>query len=182
MTREDIIKAGYELVAQEGFHKFTARNIAKLMGTSTAPIYAEFHSMDALKETIFQRIENYLGEVIFNEVRTGDSIVDMGLNYIYFAMGENKLYKALYLEDYGGGERMHNFSYRMYTKRVSEDNKYQSLSKGQVDALHYGTWIIVTGLASLMSSHIIMPTEEQLISIIKDSYEALSKRDKSIFD
>lgn len=180
ITRAQILTAAYDLVAQEGFQRFTARNIAAHMHCSTQPIYLEFKNMEDLKEAVFLKIESYLSEVIFNEVRTGDSVIDMGLNYIYFAQKENKLYKALYLEDYGGGERMHNFSYRMYAKRVSEDKKYAALNKTQVEALHTGTWIIVTGLASLMSSKIIHPTEEQLTQIIQDSAVSLKTRDHVI--
>lgn len=180
ITREQILNAAYDLVAQEGFQKFTARNIANHMGCSTQPIYLEFKNMDDLKEAVFQKIEDYLSEVIFQEKRTGDSVVDMGLNYIYFAQRENKLYKALYLEDYGGGERMHNFSFTRYAKRMSEDEKYADLTEKQVAALHTGTWIIVTGLASLMSSGIISPSEEQLISLIENSITSLKMKDRDI--
>lgn len=42
ITKEQILTAAYEVVATEGFSKFTARNIANKMKCSTQPIYLEF--------------------------------------------------------------------------------------------------------------------------------------------
>ena len=49
ITREQILAAAYEVVATEGFSRFTARNIASKMKCSTQPIYLEFKNMDDLK-------------------------------------------------------------------------------------------------------------------------------------
>ena len=38
-TKDQILKAAYEVISKDGFGKFTARNIAKKMGISTQPIY-----------------------------------------------------------------------------------------------------------------------------------------------
>ena len=50
-TKDQILKAAYDVVAKEGFKGFTARNIAKKMGISTQPIYLEFKNMEDLKNT-----------------------------------------------------------------------------------------------------------------------------------
>ncbi|MGX7199716.1 TetR/AcrR family transcriptional regulator [Enterococcus nangangensis] len=180
ITRQQILDAAYDLVAQEGFQKFTARNIAQHMACSTQPIYLEFRNMDELKEAVFDRIHDYLGEEIFTKAITGDNVVDMGLNYIYFAKHENKLYKALYLEDYGGGERMHSFSYTMFSQRARKDEHYANLPEDVINRLHTGTWITVTGLASLMSSNIIHPTQEQMIAIIQDSIGTILDKEEAV--
>lgn len=54
ITRDQILKAAYEVVATEGFTRFTARNIAAKMKCSTQPIYLEFKNMDDLKKCIDQ--------------------------------------------------------------------------------------------------------------------------------
>ena len=84
-TREHILKAAYELINREGFGNFTARNIAKHMGISTQPIYLEFENMQDLKNTLVEAVFKDLSENVFPVVRTGDKLVDLGLNYIRFA-------------------------------------------------------------------------------------------------
>lgn len=84
-TKDQILKAAYDVVAKEGFKGFTARNIAKKMGISTQPIYLEFKNMEDLKNTLLDSIFEQLKENVFPVERTGDKIIDLGLNYIYFA-------------------------------------------------------------------------------------------------
>ena len=50
--------SAYEVVATEGFSKFTARNIANKMKCSTQPIYLEFKNMDDLRDALFQKFIN----------------------------------------------------------------------------------------------------------------------------
>ena len=68
---------------------------------------------------------------------------------------------ALYIDEHGDGQKMHDFSYNYFREIVKEDKRYNQLSDEYIDALHTGTWIAVTGIASLMSSNIMHPTEEQ---------------------
>ena len=94
ITREQILKAAHEVVASEGFSKFTARNIATKMKCSTQPIYLEFKNMDDLKQTLIQDIFDYLSTEVFTREVTGNKLVDFGLNYIDFATSEKRLYRA----------------------------------------------------------------------------------------
>ncbi len=60
--------------------------------------------------------------------------------------------------------------------------KYADLSEDAVNALHNGAWIVVTGLASLMSAG-ITPTDDQIIKIINETIEGvIEKKDSYIFD
>ena len=149
-TKDQILKAAYDVVAKEGFKGFTARNIAKKMG-------------------IFEQLK----EDVFPIERTGDKIIDLGLNYIYFAKKHHSLYMALYIDEHGDGKKIHDFSYNYFREIVKEDERYNQLSDDYIDALHTGTWVAVTGLASLMSSNIMHPTEEQIIALIKRTIDSI---------
>ncbi len=182
-TKDQILKAAYEVVENEGFSGFTARNIAKKMGISTQPIYLEFKNMGDLKNTLLDEICNHLYYDIFPEVHTGDTIVDLGLNYVYFAKNQSNLYNALYVQEYGGGSKMHDFSYKYFHQLIREHPKYNKLSEERINALHVGTWIVVSGIATLMSSSIIEPNEDQIIHLITHTLDAIMKQeDISVLD
>lgn len=172
-TKDQILKAAYEVIAKEGFSKFTARNIAKKMGISTQPIYLEFKNMQDLKNTLVETIMKDLHENVFPVERTGKKVVDLGVNYIKFAQENRNLYVALFVDEYGGGKMMHKFSYDYFKKVVQEDPEYANLSEEYVEALHDGTWITVTGIASLMSSGIISPTQDQIAALIQQSIDGI---------
>lgn len=106
ITKEQILAAAYEVAATEGFTRFTARNIANKMNCSTQPIYLEFKNMDDLRQALFEQIYDYLQYEVFPVEHTGNTIIDLAFNYIHFARREKKLYRSLYLEEYGGGKEM----------------------------------------------------------------------------
>lgn len=180
ITKDQILAAAYDVVATEGFSKFTARNIANKMKCSTQPIYLEFKNMDDLKESLFNKIHQYLAEEVFPVERTGNTIVDLALNYINFANKENKLYRALYLEEYGGGQRMQEFSYNYFTNAVKNDPRYADLSSEKIDSLHMGCWVVATGIAALMSSGIIHSSEEKIEQLMLDSINSILSTDHPI--
>ncbi|EOL41870.1 TetR family transcriptional regulator [Enterococcus phoeniculicola] len=166
-TKEQILRAAYEVVATEGFAGFTARNIAKRMGISTQPIYLEFKNMEDLKNELLDLIFSKLKNEIFPVPHTGDKVIDLGLNYINFAKQHHNLYLALYVDEEGGGKKMHDFSFNYFSTLIENDPQYEGLSREQIQTLHTGTWVVVTGLASLASSGSINPTQEQIISLIQ---------------
>ncbi|MGK0552334.1 TetR/AcrR family transcriptional regulator [Enterococcus faecalis] len=180
ITKEQILNAAYEVVATEGFSKFTARNIANKMKCSTQPIYLEFKNMDDLREALFKKIHNYLAKEIFPVKHTGNTIVDLALNYIHFAASESKLFRALYLEEYGGGQKMQEFSYNYFSEAVKEDEQYTNLNDEQIDSLHLGTWVVATGIAALMSSGIIHPSDQQIERLMQDSIDGILEKDHPI--
>lgn len=180
ITREQILKAAHEVVASEGFSKFTARNIATKMKCSTQPIYLEFKNMDDLKQTLIQDIFDYLSTEVFTREVTGNKLVDFGLNYIDFATSEKRLYRALYLEDSGNGELMQETSFEWFKKVSSTDPEYSTLSDEQFQSVYMGFWIMTTGLASLMSAGIINPTRDRTIEILEDTLTTIVHDNVSI--
>ena len=62
---------------------------------------------------------------------------------------------------------MQEFSYHYFTEAVKADPEYANLNDVQIDSLHMGTWVVATGVAALMTSGIIHPSEEQIIHLMK---------------
>lgn len=180
ITREQILDAAYAVVSTEGFSRFTARNIAAKMNCSTQPIYLEFQNMEDLKHALIKKVHDYLAVEVFPVEHTGEKIIDLALNYIGFATKERRLYRAMYLEEYGGGQEMQEFSYNYYKQLVKEDPKYKDLDEETIDSLHMGNWIIATGIAALMSSGIINPSQEQIIRLLQESIDSILSRDTPI--
>lgn len=56
VQRSHIIDGAYQLIINEGFKKFHARNIAQHIACSTQPIYREFTNLAELKSVLTNRI------------------------------------------------------------------------------------------------------------------------------
>lgn len=173
ITKEQILAAAYEVAATEGFTRFTARNIANKMNCSTQPIYLEFKNMDDLRQALFEQIYDYLQYEVFPVEHTGNTIIDLAFNYIHFARREKKLYRSLYSQSKYKRNFASLFLHHILLSTVKRDPTYADLSEEQIESLHNGTWIIATGIAALMSSSIIHPTDEQIEKMIQDSIDAI---------
>lgn len=172
-TRDYILKAAYELVEKEGFSNFTARNVAKKMGVSTQPIYLEFENMQDLKNTLIEDIFTELKQKVFVQEHTGNKLVDVCINYIDFSQKKPKLFISLFIDESGGGKKMYDASYAYFKEVIKEDPTYKDLSDDFIEALHDGTWITITGVASLMSSGFINPNRQQIVEIIQHSIDGI---------
>ncbi|MCD5028279.1 TetR/AcrR family transcriptional regulator [Enterococcus asini] len=180
ITRDQILDAAYTVVSTEGFSRFTARNIAAKMNCSTQPIYLEFQNMEDLKMALIKKVHEHLANDIFPVVHTGNKVNDLVLNYVGFATKERRLYRAMYLEEYGGGQEMQEFSSNYYKSLIQAEPRFKDLSEEQIDSLHMGTWIVATGIAALMSSGIIQPTEEKIVRLVEETMDSILARKEPI--
>ncbi|MDY0108916.1 MAG: helix-turn-helix domain-containing protein [Candidatus Krumholzibacteria bacterium] len=89
-----------DVLVQEGVQSVTARRVAEALGASTAPVYRNFASMEALLGALRQRGI----EVVLDYCRrpwSQDSFLSMGLGFIHFAVENPQLFRTLYLEPAG---------------------------------------------------------------------------------
>ncbi|ABX42134.1 TetR/AcrR family transcriptional regulator [Lachnoclostridium phytofermentans] len=56
ISKEDIEEAAFLIAKEEGFSGITARNVAKHLGCSVAPIYVNFTTIDVLIEAVIVRV------------------------------------------------------------------------------------------------------------------------------
>jgi len=180
ITRDQILEAAYEVVAKEGFSKFTARNIAAKMKCSTQPIYLEFKNMEDLKQALFKEIFDYLSAEVLPKEQSGDKLVDLGFNYIKFATKEKQLYKALYLEEDLGDNSIQKFSFDYFVELVQQEPEYKDLPEDKLSALYTGFWIIVTGLAALTSANIMKPSDEEITTLLTEAVNNLTSNEDKL--
>ncbi|KAF1303260.1 TetR/AcrR family transcriptional regulator [Enterococcus saccharolyticus] len=173
ITREQILSAAYEVVAKEGFSRFTARNIAAKMKCSTQPIYLEFKNMDDLKTVLVAEILDAWSSKMIDKVITGNRLVDLGLNCIEFANQDKQLYKALYLEGENDMAQMKEYSYDFFVNTIIKGTEYDGLTAERTEALYTGFWILISGLAALTSSSILDLSQEEIIELLTTSFETM---------
>ncbi|MCP4704527.1 MAG: TetR/AcrR family transcriptional regulator, partial [candidate division Zixibacteria bacterium] len=56
-TKNDVIEAAFVITEKKGLNNLTARSIANQLGSSTAPVYMHFESMDELTLEIVRKIK-----------------------------------------------------------------------------------------------------------------------------
>lgn len=173
ILKSQILETAYQVVRTEGFEGFTARNIAKKMDCSTQPIYLEFKNMDDLKQELVEKIKTYLNETIYNKERTEEPLLNMCLNYIYFAKEEPAFFKALYFESQLDTDQMHGISYEMMMEIFKETEGTKELTKAEQKKLFKNIWITVHGTAVLIAQDFLKFHEKDITDYIKQTLEQL---------
>jgi AcrR family transcriptional regulator len=166
ISKHQILETAYELVVEEGFRSFTARNIARHLCCSTQPIYLEFNSMGELKEEVMTMIKATLRQKMSRRF-TQDAIVDLGLAYINFALENRTLYRAVFVEDHFGVEEMRDYALSTAMTRFADYAPAAGLSVDQQRNTLSGLWIVATGICNLMAAGFIDITREQMIDILQ---------------
>ena len=96
-NKEAVVNAAFELVRSEGWNRMTVRQVARKLGSSIAPVYSVFDSMDALEREVIGRA--YALMLTFTAQRYTEMVfLNMGIGLCVFARDEGNLFKALFLE------------------------------------------------------------------------------------
>lgn len=177
-TKEQIVKAGYNIVAREGFDKFTARNVAQELGISTQPIYLQFKNMKDLKTQVLDKVWNDIERINLTKPITGDIIVDSPVHFIELALKKPTLYKACWVDNNGGGEYLFAKSEAYYREQVFKDDRFKHLSDEEFRNYHLETLIAVSGIISLQNAGIIHLTHEDFVNMCKKMIDDIAKGQK----
>ncbi len=96
ITKEQILKAAFELVQEEGMNDLSARHIAKRLDCSTAPVYSTFKNMAELEEEVMKKAGDLLIDYTRKEY-TDNAFLNTGVGFTIFSRDHKNLYKELFL-------------------------------------------------------------------------------------
>lgn len=175
-TREEIVSAGLEIVKADGIEALTARALGARLGSSPRPIF-----------TVFESMEEVLGEVRMSAKKLYASYVDRGLSeeiafkgvgtqYILFAIREPKLFRLLFMEEQ---ENVPSISGVLplieenYDRIVSSVQDSYGLDIEAARKLYRHLWIYTHGIATLCATRMCSFTAEEIGSMMSEVFKGL---------
>lgn len=97
ISKEMIIEEAFQIARAEGMDKITARRISEGLRCSTQPVLYHFATVDEIKAAVYQRVDQYHTDwLMHSEQSCGNSMLDIGINYIRFAVKERNLFHFLF--------------------------------------------------------------------------------------
>ena len=175
-TREEIVNAGLEIVKADGTEALTARALGARLGSSPRPIF-----------TVFESMEEVLGEVRMSAKKLYASYVDRGLSeeiafkgvgtqYILFAIREPKLFRLLFMEEQ---ENVPSISGVLplieenYDRIVRSVQDSYGLDIEEARKLYRHLWIYTHGIATLCATRMCSFTAEEIGSMMSEVFKGL---------
>ncbi|MNJ38496.1 Bacterial regulatory protein, tetR family [compost metagenome] len=96
-SKEEIIQAAFEIAKVEGLDQITIRKVANRLGSSIAPIYVNFTSVEELIQAVIGKISE-LSREILREQDTGNPFHDIGVASLRFAKEYSVLFRDLVMK------------------------------------------------------------------------------------
>jgi len=156
-TRDQIIDAAFEIAQAEGMGSITMRKIAEKMGSSVAPIYVNFKSIDELNEALIERIISISRQLLMEE-NTGNPFRDMGSASLRFAMEYSSIFRDLVIK---GGKYIQGYDEKMMPALIEEmqkDPELDGFTVGELKTILLKMRIFQLGL-SIMAADSLLPKE-----------------------
>jgi len=149
VSAADIVKAAVVVIEKEGIEALTARRVASELEVSTAPVYRNFESMDALAAAAMKSArEQLLGYTAGRY--TERPFLNMGTGIALFAKEHPRLYQALFLETDRFEEVVSGFLEAL-TENMKLDARFANLERKRREQLLNIMWTYTHGLASLIA-------------------------------
>lgn len=119
--KAQILKAAFLVFKQNGVDKFTIRNIAAALDSSTSPIYYHFKSLDELENAMVDEIQELFLEPV-KKYEEYYSYENLTVAFAIFSKKHRKLYKAIFLTSSSKlGNPVREKLYRSLKKILSKD-------------------------------------------------------------
>lgn len=96
ITKEMIVNAAFEITRGEGADKVNARTVAQALCCSTQPVMYHFTKIEDLKRAVYEKTGWFHTEYLMNVISQEDAMLEIGLNYIRFAVEEPNLFRFLF--------------------------------------------------------------------------------------
>lgn len=96
-SKEDIISVSYDLMKENGIDSVVAREVGKRLGTTTAPIFTYYESMQELKEDVYQLALKECLAYLNESKNCKAAYREFGHRWIKFAYENPNSYRLLFV-------------------------------------------------------------------------------------
>ena len=172
IKKEDLIKGTIKIIRKNGEKDLSARNLAKVCNCSTQPIFRLFKNMEDLKETVYNDVYEIQKKYLLNGEPHQIPFIGIGLSYIDFASKEKNLFKFLFMS-----ENSKNTNILKMTETEEGINYINmiitstGLSEESSKQLFINTWLVIHGIASIVSTTNSKLTKSEIETIIFDAFK-----------
>ena len=176
-TKNDILNAAYDVMKQNGIKHISARRIAEKFKGSTAPIYANFSTIDELKKEVIRMAEEKLNEYLYRDY-TGKELFDAAMGFIKFARDEKELFRAIFLDAAEGFSDLFNKTMNSLLKEEIVLKSFHKLSFTQAKDGIERLWVHLFGYATLV--FVSTNPENETNEVIEDKINGITDYFKEV--
>ena len=148
LTKQQIIQCAYDIARDNGKKAITIREIGKRLGKSTAPIYTQYPSIEA----IFTDLNDFIKEQLHNSTqlqRTMGSFLNIGVGFVAYVLENKLIFNDFFLTMnsplINSGGKDHS-----YLDQMKQNPFISVLTDKQIESLLYDMSVYSYGLATII--------------------------------
>lgn len=180
-TREEIIKAAFDLTKAQGIEAVTARALGEKLGSSARPIFSVFDSMEEVRSEVLNAARRLYADFINRGLSQTPAFKGVGVEYIRFAIDEPKLFMLLFMSEQEEKPSINgilpvideNYPQILDSVKVS-----YGFNDEQAEKLYRHLWIYSHGIAVLCATRLCGFTAEEIGNMLSEVCVALIKEIK----
>ncbi len=161
-TKEDILRAAFNIVKKHGLDKLTARYVAVKLKSSQVPVYSNFSSMTALRKEVLKMAKDLMFEYS-TKPYTDRTFLNIGTGIVLFARDNKNLFRALFLEKAVMKEIVDDYLNSIKVE-MKKDLRFKDMTGDERNGLLIKMWIFTHGLASLVCVGLVKDSRESIIN------------------
>ncbi len=169
-TKEQIVEVAYRLSVEAGVEALTIRTIAHSLGSSIAPIYSNFASLEEVKAQVMQKAFAWL-EQYTEKAYSSSRFLNIGLGLLDFARDNKLLYRSLFINNNDYAYLVKEFFDRNL-KEAGQDHMLDELDADEKKRVLEKIRLFTHGLATMICSGNMQDrSEEYTRQLLKDAGE-----------
>lgn len=174
-TKKQILEAAYGMVRKHGMEILTARSLAAELGTSTAPIFTAFRSIDEVQSLVLCRAKELYKTYLQEGLTQTPPFKGAGLKYVQFAKDEPELFRLLFMQGGQTDEAVHFLPYYDENAPVvlNTVETCHGLDEEQARNLYNHLSVYAHGLAVLYAQRCCVFTMDDVSRMLSEVFLAL---------
>ena len=148
VSKNQIIQAAFDIAKVTGKYSITIRGIGTKLGISTAPIYTQYKSIDAIMEDLITFVNSKVHESTLKE-RPINAFLNLGVGYLDFVIENTIIFNDFFLT-MGNSILDSNIDNDLYLEQVKKNPFMSNFNNDQLKSILYDMSVYTYGLAAMI--------------------------------
>lgn len=177
-TREQIIKAAFDIVREGSLDDLTARALGKRLGSSACPVFTVFENMEEVQQAVLEAARALYKKYIEKGLSEAIAFKGVGTQYILFAIEEPKLFQLLFMHEHAAVPSLEHvlpLIDESYDKILMSIVSGYGIKRKAAERLYRHLWIYTHGIAALCATRMCRFTGDEISAMMTEVFLGLLK-------
>ncbi|WP_125140953.1 TetR/AcrR family transcriptional regulator [Clostridium transplantifaecale] len=170
--RDSILNAAFKVAKDKGLSAITAQSVSSELGTSVAPLFREFRTVEELRTAAAEKITLFHSQYLKEYPPEESVFLTYGLAYIHFAREYPRLFETIMQPRHSGLKEQKSVLPAFVVNCLADEG---ALGFEDAKELLFHIWIYTHGLACFAYNGSLTLTKEEEKELLITTFKAFLK-------